>query len=43
VKFGMRDTGSSWSVLEKVGDNLSYFYWFENFTEHLVHEVLDRW
>jgi hypothetical protein len=25
VKFGVRGTGSSWSVLEKVGVNLRYF------------------
>jgi hypothetical protein len=40
VKFDVRCTGSSWSVLEKVGVDLSYFGWFGHFTEHVVREVL---
>jgi hypothetical protein len=43
MKFGMKGTGSSWSVLEKIGVNLSHFDWFGQFTEHLVREILDRW
>jgi hypothetical protein len=35
VKIGARGTGSSWSVLEKVGVDLSYFDWFGHFTEHV--------
>jgi hypothetical protein len=36
VKFGVWGTGSGLSVLEKVGVDLSYFYWFGHFTEHMV-------
>jgi hypothetical protein len=43
MKFGVRGTGCSWSVLEKVGVDLSYFDWFGHFTEHLVRGVLNRW
>jgi hypothetical protein len=43
VKFGVRGTGSSRSVLEKFGVDLSYFDWFGHFTEHLVRRVLNGW
>jgi hypothetical protein len=36
VKFGVRGTGSSCSVLEKIGVDLSYFDWFMLFTKHLA-------
>jgi hypothetical protein len=42
MKFGMRGTGSSWSVLEKVGFNLSLFDWFMHFIEHMACEFLER-
>jgi hypothetical protein len=35
VKFDIGGTGSSWSVLEKVGVDLSLFEWFRHSTEHL--------
>ena len=41
VKFGERVTGSSMSVLEKVGVDLSYFDWFGHFTEHVACEVFE--
>jgi hypothetical protein len=41
VKIGVLDTGSSWSVLEKVGVDLSDFDWFGHFTEHLACEVFE--
>jgi hypothetical protein len=36
VKFGVRGTGGIWSVVEKIGVDLSYFDWFVHFTEHLA-------
>jgi hypothetical protein len=43
VKFSVRGTGSSWSVLENVGIDLSYYVWFGHLTEHLVRIGLRKW
>jgi hypothetical protein len=42
VKFGVRGADSSYSVLEKVRVDLSYFDWFGNFTEHVACGFLER-
>jgi hypothetical protein len=42
VKFDVVGTGSSWSVLETVGVDLSLFGRFMHFTEHLACEDLER-
>jgi hypothetical protein len=41
MKFGVTVSSSSWSVLEKVGVDLSYFDWFGHFTEHVACEFLE--
>jgi hypothetical protein len=41
LKFGVRVIGSSRSVLEKVGVDLSYFDWLVHFIEHVACEVLN--